>query len=139
MKKYVVQFFQRGLAFGGFGPVIMAIVYLILSKTLDAFTLTGNEVFISAISTYLLAFVHAGASVFNQIEHWPVSKSLLCHMSVLYVSYLVCYLINAWLPFDLRIVLAFTAFFIITYLLIWAIVVIVLKSTSRKFNQKIDS
>ena len=37
---------------------------------LDDFSLGGSEVFLGIVSIYLLAFVHAGASVFNQIEHY---------------------------------------------------------------------
>ncbi len=36
--------------------------------------LSGEEVLLGVISTYVLAFVQAGASVFNQIESWPIAK-----------------------------------------------------------------
>ena len=77
MNKYVKEYMHRGLIFGGFGPIILGIIYFILSKTVDGFMLSGLEVMTGIISTYLLAFVHAGASIFNQIEHWGISKSLL--------------------------------------------------------------
>ena len=45
----VKDFFLRGLLFGGFGPVVLGIVYLILQYTLEDLTLTGDEVFLGII------------------------------------------------------------------------------------------
>ena len=76
MNIYTKEFFHRGLMFGGFGPIILGIIYFILSLTIPNFALRGAEVLIAIVSIYLLAFIHAGASVFNQIEKWPLAKSL---------------------------------------------------------------
>ena len=81
MNKYAKSFIIRGAIFGGFGPVVTAIVLACIPDV----TLTGGEVLMAVVSTYLLAFVQAGVSVFNQIEHWPVAKSLFCHFGSLYV------------------------------------------------------
>ena len=137
MNKYLKAFLMRGLLFGGFGPIISAIVLFILSFFIEDFVLTGQQVFTAVISTYLLAFVHAGASIFNQIEDWPIMKSLLCHMSVLYISYAICYLINSWIPFSLVAILIFTAIFVVTYLVIWFIVYLSIKATSRKLSRNL--
>lgn len=137
MNKYVKQFLQRGLAFGGFGPIVMGIVYFILSVTLDDFSLGGGEVFLAIISTYLLAFVHAGASVFNQIERWPIAKSLLAHFATLYLVYLICYLVNSWIPFDWAVVGIFTAIFIVGYFAVWSIVLISIKATEKRLNARL--
>ena len=67
------------------------------------------------ITTYLLAFIHAGASIFNQIEDWPIMKSLLCHFLTLYFAYILCYLINSWIDFNFIAILIFTAVFIAIY------------------------
>ena len=109
MNKYVRSFLHRGLMFGGFGPVVTGIVFLIISYFTEV-TLSGSEVFTAIISTYLLAFVHAGASVFNQIDHWPIAKSLLCHLGSLYIVYSLCYLINNWIPFEIKVFLIFYLF-----------------------------
>jgi hypothetical protein len=69
-KGYFKAFLHRGLIFGGFGPIIVGIVFFVLSLTLEDFSLSGQEVFFAIISTYLLAFLQAGASIFNQIESW---------------------------------------------------------------------
>ena len=86
MKKYFKEFLLRGMMFSGLGPIVLAVIYLVLSQTVQDFSLSGGEAFAGILSTYLLAFVHAGASVFNQIEHWSTVKSLLCHFSTLYAA-----------------------------------------------------
>ena len=81
--------------------------------------------------------MQAGASVFNQIEEWPLPKSLLCHFGTIYVAYVACYLLNSWIPFDINVVLIFTAIFAAGYLVIWLAVFVSIKSVSRKLNAKI--
>ena len=137
MKAYIKEFFKRGLMFSGFGPIILGIVYLILSLSIESFSLNGSQVFIAIISTYLLAFIQAGASVFNQIEKWPIAKSLFFHMGSIYLAYILCYLVNSWIPFNMRVIIIFTAVFVLTYFLIWLIVYSVVKSQTKQFNAKI--
>ena len=138
MNKYFKEFLKRGAFFAGFGPVIMAIVYLVLSKTLENFTLRGEEVFLGVISTYIIAFVHAGASIFNQIEGWPISKSLAFHLGILYLAYTGCYLVNSWIPFDLRVLLVFTLAFILCYFVIWFTVFLSVKGVSKKLSARLQ-
>ena len=137
MSKLVKCFLMRGMAFGGFGPIIAGIIYLTLSYTIDNFTLSGAEVFLGVISTYLLAFVQAGASVFNQIESWSIGKSLLVHLSVIYIAYVSCYLVNTWIPFEWAAILIFTGIFVTSYLIIWLTVYIVVRGVSKRLNEKI--
>lgn len=138
MNKYLKSFLHRGLMFGGFGPIVVGIVYLILSKSIIDFALDGTQVFLAIISTYLLAFLQAGASVFNQIEHWSLPKSLLCHFATLYIAYTVCYLVNTWIPFEPTVLLIFTLIFVICYFAIWTVVYLSVKITSKRFNAKIS-
>lgn len=137
MNKYLKEYLKRGMAFGGFGPIIAGIVYLILSFCIDGFTLGGVDVFVAIVSTYLLAFVQAGASVFNQIEGWPITKSLLCHLGSIYLAYVGCYLINSWIPFEPTVIAIFTAIFVVTYFVIWVAVYLSIKAVSKKLNSKI--
>lgn len=137
MNKYVKEFFHRGLMFSGFGPIILGIVYFILSKTINNFTLSGGEVLSGIISTYLLAFVQAGATVFNQIENWGISKSLLCHLLTLYVAYSLCYVANTWIPFEPKVLLIFTVIFMAIYFIVWGIVYSIVKTTSKNLNAKL--
>ena len=138
MNKYVKTFLHRGLIFSGFGPVIAGIVFGILGAALEDFSLSGFETLLAILSTYVLAFVHAGASVFNQIEHWPIAKSMFFHFFSLYVVYLGCYVVNSWIPFDMTVILIFTGIFAITYFLIWGIVVLAVKSTEKRLNKRLE-
>lgn len=135
MNKYLKEFLHRGMMFSGLGPVILGIIFFILSKTLDDFSLSGTEVLLGIISTYILAFVQAGASVFNQIEHWPISKSLFCHFGLLYAVYVLCYVLNSWIPFEWSVIVIFTAIFVVTYFIIWFTVYFIVRATSRKLNE----
>lgn len=137
MNKYVKEFLHRGMMYAGFGPVICGIVYFILSKTIVGFTLTGGQVLLAIVSTYLLAFIQAGASVFNQMYHWPLLKSAFWHFVVLYTAYISCYLVNTWIAFDFRIIVNFTLIFLAIYLVVWLSVFITVKTTSKKLNKKL--
>lgn len=134
---YVKSFLHRGFIFGGFGPIVTGIIYLILSFMLDDISVSGKDMFVIILSTYLLAFVHAGASIFNQIEHWGIAKSMLCHFSVLYVAYTVCYLINAWIPFDAVFFAIYTGIFVAVYLVIWLSVFLAVRATGKKLNARL--
>ena len=134
----VRDFFFRGLLFGGFGPVIAGIVYLILHFTLKDLALTGLQVFTVTVSTYLLAFIHAGASVFNQIESWPLAKSTLCHFGLLYVAYVLCYVLNAWIPFEPLVLGIFTAIFAVGYAVIWLAVYVSIRVTVKQLNRSLQ-
>ncbi len=134
---YVKSFLHRGLIFGGFGPMVTGIIYLILSFVFEDISVSGKDMFVIILSTYLLAFVHAGASVFNQIEHWGIAKSMLCHFFVLYVAYTVCYLINAWIPFDAVVFAIYTAIFVAAYLVVWITVYLCVRYTEKRLNEKL--
>lgn len=137
MNNYLKSFLHRGLIFGGFGPIVCGIVFLILSQTVKNIALSGSQVFLAIISTYILAFVQAGVSIFNQIEKWSVAKSMFCHFAVLYITYVLCYILNSWIPFDWRVILIFTAIFIALYFVIWITVFFSVKTASKKLNSKL--
>lgn len=123
--------------FSGFGPIILAIIYYILSKTVDNFSLSGGEILVGIISVYLLAFVQAGASVFNQIEGWSLPQSLLCHFSTLFVAYSLCYVLNSWIPFEPMVLIMFALIFVVVYFIIWFTVYLIVKSTGKKLNARL--
>ncbi|MBR3802320.1 MAG: DUF3021 domain-containing protein [Clostridia bacterium] len=135
MNKYVKEFLHRGLLFGGFGPVVVGIVFAILQYTVEGFSLGGTQALLAIISTYLLAFVQAGVTVFNQIEHWSTVKSLLCHFGSLYAAYSVCYVANSWIPFEPMVLVIFTAIFVVMFFAIWIVVYLSVRAASRKFNK----
>lgn len=133
MNIYAKKFIHRGLMFGGFGPVIAGVVF----ACIPAASLTGGQVLLAVVSTYLLTFIHAGASVFNQIDHWPMSKSLLCHFGSLYAAYSLCYVVNAWIPFEPLVLGVFTLSFAALYFLVWGIVYICVRTATKKMNAKL--
>ena len=137
MNKYLKTFLHRGLIFAGFGPIILGIIYAILENTIENFSLNGIQILIAILSIYMLAFLQAGASVFNQIEHWSIPKSMLCHFSVIYLAYIFTYLLNNLSPFDINLIFFFTLIFIVVYLLIWLTVYISIKLISNRLNKKI--
>jgi len=135
MNKYIKEFLHRGLIFAGFGPVVVGIVFAILQYTVEGFSLGGTQALLAIISTYLLAFVQAGVTVFNQIEHWSTVKSLLCHFGSLYAAYSVCYVANSWIPFEPMVLVIFTLIFAVMFFAIWIVVYLSVRAASRKFNK----
>ena len=89
------------------------------------------------ISTYATAFIQAGATVFNQIEHWSVPKSVFCHFGLLYIVYSFAYVANSWIPFKAEVLGVFTVIFAVGFFLIWGIVYLAVRSTGKKFNEKL--
>ena len=138
MNKYVKEFLRRGLMFGGFGPIVAGIVYLFIDLSGTALMLDGFDLFIGILSTYLLAFIQAGASIFNQIESWPLSRSLLFHLGSIYLAYVGAYLVNSWIPFEPLVLLIFTAAFLVTYFAIWLTVYFITRAVSQRMNERIS-
>ena len=131
----VKEFFFRGLIFGGAGPLVLGIVYLCLHRVLENFSLSGFEVFLGILSTYILAFIHAGSGVFHKIESWSPSKSCLCQMSLLYASYILCYVLNDWIPFEPIAIAVFTAIFVVGYGVICLTVYLSIKAYAKRLNR----
>lgn len=137
MNKYIKLFLHRGLVFGGCGPIITGFVFYLVSLN-NQLDLSGLDIFIAILSTYILAFVQAGSSIFNQIEHWSTIKGLGIHLLTLYIVYVGCYLLNSWIPFDWKVILIFTIIFVALYLLIWLIVLLIIKKTTSDMNKTIE-
>ncbi|MCR5786234.1 MAG: DUF3021 domain-containing protein [Acholeplasmatales bacterium] len=138
MNCYVKEFFKRGLMFSGFGPIIAGIIYLCIDASGVDLKLNASTVFLAIISTYIIAFVQAGSSVFNQIEEWPKAKSVFFQMIFIYIVYIGGYLINNWIPFRFQTIIIFTSVFVVTYLSICLTVFFVTKRISKKLNDKLN-
>ena len=135
MKKIIFEFFRRGLIAAGFGPVILAILYLILQHTGAIDTLTVNKVCIGIFSLTALAFIAGGMNVIYQIEKIPLMLAIFIHGSVLYISYLATYLINNWLEIGVAPILVFTGIFILGYIVVWVIIYSTTKRKTEKINR----
>ena len=96
MKKFVLEVLRRGIVACGFGPMILAVLYLILKRSTGLETLTVDEVCVGIVSLSMLAFVAGGMNALYQIERLPLMLAILIHGGVLYISYLGTYLINGW-------------------------------------------
>ena len=138
MKNYVKGFFFRGFVAGGFGPLVLAILYMILQKNGVVQTLTVNEMSKGIVSLYILAFIAGGMNVIYQIEHLPLLTAILIHGGVLYVSYLCTYLFNGWLEKGITPILVFSGIFILGYVIVWVIIYSVNKKRTDKLNQMLD-
>ena len=134
-KKDVIEFFKRGLMFGGFGSIIVGLILFIISMVEKDFKIEGWQLFVAIISGYIIAFVQAATTVFHTIEKWSPIKSLLLQLVCLYVVYIGAYLINNWIPFDYKVIFIFTAIFVASYFIIWLIVYLCIKATSKRLNK----
>ena len=135
MKKYILEFVRRGLIACGFGPIVLAILYLILQHFGEIETLSVNQVCLGIISLSALSFIAGGMNVVYQIERIPLMVAILIHGVVLYVSYLITYLLNDWLERDVTPIFYFSVIFILLYLLIWLIIYSTTKIDTEKVNE----
>ncbi len=135
MKKFVLEFLRRGLIASCIGPIVLAIVYLILQQTAAVETLSVNQVCIGIFSITALAFIAGGMNAIYQIERLPLMVAILIHGGVLYISYLITYLINDWLNFCALPIIVFSAVFVVGYIVIWAIIYSISKRNTDKLNK----
>jgi uncharacterized protein YacL len=126
---------RRGLIAAGIGPIVLAIVYLILQQTAAVEMLSINQVCIGIFSITALAFIAGGMNAIYQIERLPLMLAILIHGSVLYIGYLGTYLLNDWLDFGVMPIVVFSAFFVIGYIVIWAIIYSIIKRNAAKLNK----
>lgn len=135
MKKYIFDFLRRGLSACGLGPIVLAILYLILQHQGAIVTLTVNQVCVGIFSLSALAFVAGGMNMIYQIERLPLMVAILIHGSVLYISYLGTYLLNDWLEWGMIPVLVFSGIFVVGYLIIWLIIYSIIKRNTEQINE----
>ena len=135
MKDIAKDFFRRGLMACGIGPLVLAVVYLVLQRTGAVETLTVNEFCVGIFSLSALAFIAGGMNVVYQIEQFPLMAAISIHGGVLYVGYLATYLVNGWLEQGVEPILVFTGIFVVGYLLIWAVIYSATKRSTERVNQ----
>ena len=135
MKRHILDFMRRGLAACGFGPIVLAVLYLILQQQGIMENLTVNEVCIGIFSLFALAFIAGGMNFIYQIEQLPLMVAILIHGGILYISYLGTYLLNGWLEWSGIPVLVFTGIFVGGYLVIWAVIYSIIKKNTDRINE----
>ena len=135
MKKFMLQFIHRGFLAGGYGPLVLAIIYLILWRCSVIEVLRAEEVVIGIITSFVLAFVAGGIQAVYQIERLPLSWAIFIHGVVLYFDYIVIYLLNGWLKREG--VLLFSVCFIVGYIIIWIGIYFATKKKTDLLNSKL--
>ena len=137
MRKICLEFIRRGLLACGLGPVVLAVVYLVLQRTADLQSLDLEQVCTGIFSLTVLAFVAGGMNVIYQVEKLPLMTAILVHGCVLYICYLATYLVNGWLESGVIPLLVFTGIFIVGYLAIWAVIYSITKKNTARLNEKL--
>ena len=135
MKKHILEFMRRGFAVLGLGPLVLAVLYLILQQKADVQTLTVNQVCTGIVSLSVLAFIAGGMNAIYQVERLPLMVAILIHGIVLYISYLTTYLVNDWLEWGFAPVLVFSGVFVAGYLAIWAVIYTIIRKNTRQVNE----
>ena len=135
MKKFLKEFFLRGLICASGGPLILAIIYGILDANGTVAAISPKEVCLAIVTITLLAFIAAGMTAIYQMEQLPLPIMILLHSSALYIAYIFTYLINGWLQNSLIPILVFSGIFVIGYALIWLIIYLVEKAKAEKLNK----
>ena len=134
MKKFALDFALRGLVVCGFGPAVLALLYVALHQQGAIDMLTVSEVATGIFSISALAFICGGMTAIYQVEKLHIMTAILLHGGVLYVAYLVTYLINNWLAEGLIPLLVFSGIFIVGYAIIWAIIYAINRKRIAKIN-----
>ena len=135
MKRFITEFFRRGLIACGFGPIVLAVLYLILHYKGLIDTLTVNQVCTGIFSITVLAFTAGGMNAVYHIERLPLMSAILIHGIILYFSYLGAYLLNDWIEWGVTPILVFSGIFVVGYLTVWAIIYCVTKRNTKKLNE----
>jgi hypothetical protein len=134
MRKFISNFALRGLVACGFGPVVLAIIYIALYLGGVIETLPVTEVCVGIFSISALAFICGGMTAIYQVEKIHIMTAILLHGGVLYAAYLVTYLINNWLEDGLIPFLVFSGIFAVGYAVIWTIIYLVNRNRIAKIN-----
>ena len=135
MKRIILEFLRRGIMACGLGPLVLAVLYLILQQQVGVHSLTVDEVCLGILSISALAFIAGGMNVIYQIERLPLMVAILIHGLVLYCGYLATYLLNNWLEWSAMPIVVFSAIFALGFLAIWAVIYAVIRRKTAKLNE----
>ena len=139
MKGLTMEFLRRGVAACGLGPLVLAVVYMVLQHKGIAQSLMVSEVVVGIVSLSALAFIAGGMNFVYQAERLPLMVAILIHGVVLYISYLLTYLVNGWLAGGAMPIIAFTVIFIVGYIAIWIVIYSVTRARTRSLNEKLKA
>ena len=135
MKRHIQEFIRRGLTAFGFGPLVLAVIYLILYHQGIIEALSAKQVCLGIFSLSALAFIAGGMNFIYQVEQLPLMVAILIHGITLYISYLATYLLNGWLEWGGVPIGVFSAIFVLGYLAIWAVIYAIIRRNTAKINK----
>ena len=135
MKRFVLEFLRRGAIASGIGPMVLAVLYMIMHQVAGVETLSVNQVCIGIISLTLLAFIAGGLNALYQLERLPLLVAIFIHGGVLYVGYLATYLVNDWLDLGTIPIIFFSVIFVVGYIVIWAIIYSIIRRNTARINE----
>ena len=135
MKRHILEFIRRGMMACGLGPLVLAVLYLILQHQGLVQTIKVSEICLGIVSLSALAFIAGGMNMIYQVEHLPLMAAISIHGGVLYIAYLATYLVNGWLGRGITPLLVFSAIFILGFLLIWAGIYFITKRNTERLNK----
>ena len=138
MKQTILDFLRRGTAACGLGPLVLAVLYLILHRQGELDTLTVEQVCLGIFSLSALAFLAGGLNVLYQLERLPLMAAVSIHGGVLYLGYLATYLLNGWLDGGIQPILVFSGIFVVGYLVIWAVIYAVIRKKTAALNEMLE-
>ena len=138
MKRFILDFLRRGAFACGVGPIVLAVLYLILRGRGVLDTLTVEQVCLGILSLSVLAFMAGGLNALYQIERLPLMGAVSIHGGVLYLSYLGVYLLNDWLTWDPVSLLVFTGIFVAGYVVIWIVIYSMIKRRTASINELLE-
>jgi hypothetical protein len=138
MKRFVLEFLRRGIIASAVGPVVLAVVYLILQQAEGVQSLSVNDVCIGILSLTALAFFAGGMNAIYQVERLPLMMAILIHGLVLYLGYLITYLLNDWLDIGVIPIIVFSAIFVVGFIVIWIAIYYVIRRKTMKLNEMLN-
>ena len=138
-KEYVKEFFLRGLFAMGFGPLVLATIYLFLWFFGVDENISLPSLVLGIFTVTVLAFICGGITVIYKVESLPLPFQIMIQAMVLYLSYATIYLINGWLKKSLIPFIIFSVSFAAGFAIIWVIVYFGTRKSSRKLNEKINN
>ena len=137
--KYLKNFALRGMIAMGFGPIMLAIIYLILGITGEATNISVFEMAIGIITITALAFLCGGMTTVYQIEELPIAAAITLHGISLYIAYATVYLVNGWLKDGLISFVVFTIIFILGYAVVWLVIYLITRNGANKLNSALKN
>lgn len=137
MKRFICDFVHRGLIACGFGPIVLAIIYLFAQKYDGVQTIPVNEAVLSILTSALLAFIAGGINAIYKIERLPLALAIFIHAIILYLDYIVIYLVNDWMKAEFVPLAVFTVCFFAGFAIVWAMIYLHTKMSADRLNQKL--